>query len=62
MRAMADFRAVAAAESTATLECHISMSYSGTGTTNVWTRGVLAGGGAVASSVRTGINMFSKTP
>ena len=60
--AMTDAKAVAAAESTATLERHVSMSCSGTRNMNVWTLGVLLGGGAVASSVRTVIRMFPKTP
>ena len=62
MRAMADARAVAGAEFTATLERHISMSCSGTRNLNVWTRGVLVGRGAVACSVWTEIRMVPKTP
>jgi len=54
--------AVVVADSTTTLERHVSMSFSGTGNMNVWTRGVLAGGGAVASSVRTGTCIVPKTP
>ncbi len=59
---MANARAVAVAESTDTLERHVSMSCSGTRNLNVWTRCVLVGGGAVAFSVRTGIRMVPKTP
>ena len=62
MRAMADARAVAVAKATATLERHVSMSCSGAGNLNVWTRGVLVGGEAVASSVRTGMCMVPKSP
>jgi hypothetical protein len=59
---MADARAVAVAESTATLERHAPMSCAGTRDSNVWTRSVVVGGGAVASSVRTEIRMVPKTP
>jgi len=59
---MADDRAIAAAKSTATLDRHVSMACSGTGNENVWTRGVLVGGGALAFSVRTGRSMVPKTP
>jgi len=59
---MADDRVVAVAESTATLERHVSMSCSGTRNLNVWTRGVLMGGGDVASSVRIGMYMVPRTP
>ena len=40
---MADARAMAVAESIVTFERHVSMSCSGTGNLNVWTRGVLVG-------------------
>ncbi len=60
-RAMADEREIAVDESTATLERHVSMACSGTGNMSVGTRGVLAGGGAMASSVRTGIRMLPRT-
>jgi hypothetical protein len=59
---MADERVTAAADSTATSERHISMAYSGIGNKNAWTRVVLAGGGAVAFSVRIGRIMVPKTP
>ncbi len=52
-RAMADERAIAADKSTATLERHVSKVCSGIGNKSVGTSGVLAGGGAVVSSVRT---------
>jgi hypothetical protein len=61
-RAMADKRAMTADESTATLECHVSMTCSGTRNNSVATRSVLAGGGAVAFSVRTGKCMVPRTP
>ena len=61
MRAMAADRAVAAAESTATLERHVSMARSGTGNKNVGTRDGLVGGGAVASSESTGRSKVPKT-
>jgi hypothetical protein len=60
--AMVNARAVAVAGSTATLDRHVSVSYSGTGNLNVWTRGVLVSGGVVTSPVRTGICMVPKTP
>jgi len=59
--AMADARAVAVDESTATLERHVSMPCFGTGNLNVWIRGVLIGGG-MTSRERTGICMVLKTP
>ena len=62
MRDMADARALAAAESTAIVERHVSMPCSGTINLNVRTRGVMLGGGAVASLVRTGICMIPKFP
>ena len=62
MRAMADAKAMAGAESIAILERHVSMSCSGTGNLNVWTRGGLGGGGAVSASVRTGRRMLPRTP
>jgi hypothetical protein len=62
VRVMADARAVSVAESTATLERHVSMSCSGIGNLNMWTRGVLMGGRALASSVRAGMGRVSKTP
>jgi hypothetical protein len=58
--AMADARAVAVAESTATLERHVSMSCSGTENLNARTQGVVVGGGAVNSPIRTGICMAPK--
>ncbi len=61
-RAMADERVIAMDESTATSERHVSVTCSGTGNKSVGTRGVLGGGGAVASSVRTGIRMVPRTP
>ena len=58
---MADARAVAVDVSTATLECHVSMSCYGTGNSDVWTRGVLVAiGGGVTSPIRTGICMIPK--
>jgi hypothetical protein len=59
---MADERVIAADESTATLERHISMACSGNGKRSVETRDFLGGGGAAASSVRTGIRMVPITP
>jgi len=59
---MADERAIAVAESTATLERNVFMACSGVGNKNARTRGVLTGGGAVASSVRNGSSMVPKTP
>ena len=56
-RAMADERAIAANESTANLERHVSMACSGTRNKSVGTRCILGGGGSRASSVRTGICM-----
>jgi len=50
--AMADARAVAVAESAATLERNVSMFCSGTENLNVWTRGVLVGGGVATSLVK----------
>jgi hypothetical protein len=50
------------AESTATLERHVSMAYSGTRIRSVGTRGGLGSGGAMASSVRTGICMVHGRP
>lgn len=61
VRAMANARALAGAESTATLERHVSMSGSGTGNLNVWTLGGMEGGGAVSVLVRTGRRMFPRT-
>jgi hypothetical protein len=61
-RAIADKRAMAVDESTATLERHDSMAYSGTGNNCVGTRGVLVGEGAQASSVRTDRCMVPRTP
>ncbi len=61
-RVMADERAIAVDESIATLRCHDFMACSGTGKRSVGTRGVKGGGGAVASSVRTGRCMIPKTP
>jgi hypothetical protein len=61
-RAMAAEWAIAADESSVTLERHVSMASPGTGNWNVGTRGVLAGEGAVASSVRTGSNLSPMTP
>ncbi len=62
MRAIADERAIAAALSTATLERHVSMACFGTGGGGVGARGVVADGGTVAFSVRTGRSMVPKTP
>ena len=62
VRAMADAKLVAVAESTATLERQVSISCSEIGNLNVWRRGVLLGGDAVAASVRTGRRMVPKTP
>ena len=62
MRAKAEERAIAVAESTTTLERHVAMACFGTGKKNVWTRSVPAGGGAVAFLVRTGRSMVPKTP
>jgi hypothetical protein len=59
---MVDERVIAVDASTATLERHDSMACSGTGNKSVGTCGVLGGGGAVASSVRTGIRMVPRTP
>ena len=61
-RVMADERVISVNESTATLERHVSMACYGNGNRSVGTRGVLEGGGAVVSSVRTGIRMVPKTP
>jgi hypothetical protein len=61
-RAMADERATTADDSTDTLERHVTMTSCMTRNKNVGTRGVLAGGGAVAYSVRTGRSMVPKTP
>ena len=61
VRVMTDTRVVAAAESTATLERHVSMSCSGTGNLNVYTRCVLTGGEVEASSIRTGISTVPMT-
>ena len=62
MRAMAEARTVAVAESTATLERQVSVSCSGTGNLNVGTRGVQVSGLAVTPSIKTGIRMVPKTP
>jgi len=59
---MADERAIATAGSTATLERHVSMPCSRTGNTNIGTQDGLEGGGAVASSVRTGRSTVPKAP
>ncbi len=59
---MAAARAVAEAESTATLERHVSMSGSGTGNLNVWTLGGLGGGCVVSASLRIGRRMLPMTP
>ncbi len=59
---MADASAVAGAESTATVERHVSVSGSTTGNLNVWILGDLEGGGAVSASVRTGRRMLPRTP
>ena len=59
---MADNRAIVVYEPTATLELHVSMARSGTGNINVGTRCVLAGGGALASSLRTGRSIVPRTP
>ncbi len=59
---MAEAKLVAVAESTATLERQVSISCPGIGNLNVWTRGVLLDGDAVAASVRTGRRMVPKTP
>ncbi len=61
-RALADERAIAADESTATLDRHVSKACSGTGNKSVGIRGGLVGGGATASSVRTGKYMVPMTP
>jgi hypothetical protein len=61
-RAMAHETVIAVDESTVTLERHVSMECSGTGNRSVGTRGVLGGGGGVASSVRTGKRMVPRTP
>jgi hypothetical protein len=60
--AIADARAVAVDESTATLERHVSKPFSGTGNMNERTQGILVGRGAVTFHVRTGIRMVPKTP
>ena len=61
-RAMSVERAIAENESTATLGHHVSMACSRTGNMHVGTRGVLAGGRAVASSIRIGRSMVPMTP
>ena len=61
-RTTAGERATAVDESTATLERHVFMACSGTGNISVGIRGVLGGGGAMASSVRSGICMVPRTP
>ena len=61
VRTMADERAIAADESTATSVRHVSMACFGTGNWSIGTRGVFVGGGAVASSVRTGICRVART-
>jgi hypothetical protein len=62
VRTMTDARVVTEAESTSTLERHVSRACSGTRNLNVWTRGGRGGGGAVSPSVRTGILMCPRTP
>jgi hypothetical protein len=59
---MANERAIAADESTATLERHDFITFSGTGNRDVESPGVVTGGGEVASSVRIGRNIVPMTP
>ena len=59
---MTDERAIAVDESTAILERHVSVACSGNGNKSVGTRGVLGGGGAMASSLRIVIYMVPRNP